>query len=241
MSDSKSDSSKVELPKTAAIEAVVSALQAGAGLIPFVGSPIAAAVGFGGLRIIEKRQTVFFEAVVHGLDDVQLQVTEFRESFWTILFHAAEIARRTHEQEKIEALKNAVVHAALPDAPDDVEQHIFVNMVGDFTTLHVRVLNFIVYPQMFGMNVEDYRGLHALNPYNPQAAWDAIDNIVGVGRRDLVQLCFSEMVSRGLLEYRSRTVALQGAMLPWPTSLAWRFLHFITSDEAQRGTEASSG
>src|SRR5258707_10961324 len=48
------------------------------------------------------------EAVVRGLEDMQVQVAELKESFWTTLFYAAEVARRTHQREKLRSEERRV-------------------------------------------------------------------------------------------------------------------------------------
>src|SRR5258707_8620610 len=186
-----SDPDKIDLLKTTANEVLISALKAGVGLIPFVGNSLAETVGLVGQRVIDRRQTAFYERVIHALEAVWTQladVVEFKESFWTTFLHSLEIARRTHQEEKIEALKNAVLNAAKPTAPDDNMQHIFLNMVDDLTPLHMRLLAFLALPQEFGLGFEDYLALHALNPNSPHSAWEAIETKVAPStNRDLIE------------------------------------------------------
>ena len=52
----------------------------------------------------------------------------------------------THEQEKLEALRNSVVNAAMPDAPDATIQAIFLNAVRDLTPWHIRILKWLQNP-----------------------------------------------------------------------------------------------
>jgi hypothetical protein len=62
------------------------------------------------------------------------------EAFVSTALRATEIAVRTHEHEKLEALRNAVMSSALPDAPDDTLQQIFLNHVDSLTPWHLRIL-----------------------------------------------------------------------------------------------------
>ena len=98
---------------------------------------------------------------------MHVDITRLNDSFYATFLQALEVARRTNEQEKRAALKNAVLNTATPSAPDDSLRHIFINMVDEFSALHLRLFGFILHPEKFGMDVESYRELHGPNPYNP--------------------------------------------------------------------------
>ena len=49
--------------------------------------------------------------------------------FVSAVMHALQSAMKTHQDEKLEALRNAVLHTALQTAPDDDLTHIFLNLV----------------------------------------------------------------------------------------------------------------
>ena len=53
---------------------------------------------------------------------------------------ATQSAIRNNQREKIEALENAVINSALPDAPGEVYQQIYLALIDDLSTMHVRVL-----------------------------------------------------------------------------------------------------
>ena len=64
--------------------------------------------------------------------------------------HASQSAIRNHQKEKMEALRNAVLNAALPNAPDDDLQLMFLDFVDTFTTWHLRILRFYNDPERWG-------------------------------------------------------------------------------------------
>jgi hypothetical protein len=203
-------------------------------MIPIAGSPLAETVGFVGQRIVDKRLQQFFDAVISGLERMQVQVDQLNDSFWSTFLHAAEAARRTLQREKFEALKSAVLNAAKPSAPHDDLQHIFVNIVDELTPLHLRLFGFLLHPELFGMDVESFRELHGLNPNNPGAAWDAIEtHVAPATRRDLIYMCFNDLINRGLVAYSDDPGPVQGAILPWPANIGWDFYSFISSEDKQ--------
>ena len=141
-----SNSDGMKVPDTSRFEAFLAGAKAAASFIPLAGGSVAEALGYAGQRYVEKQNKTFLEAVLRGFEDLKLEVAGLPDSFYSTFLHAAEIARRTHQQEKREALRNIVLNAAMPVAPDEDLQHIFVNMVADLTPLHLRLLDFILYP-----------------------------------------------------------------------------------------------
>jgi hypothetical protein len=80
---------------------------------------------------------------VHVLEErkeVDLSQLANNEAFITTMMHASQIAIRNHSSEKLEALKNAVSNSALPHAPDESKQLLFLNFVDSFTPWHMRLL-----------------------------------------------------------------------------------------------------
>lgn len=223
-----------EPPETTKVELIASVLKGLLGMVPVVGSPLAETLGFVGQRVVNKRLQEFFDAVASGLGELQVQFDNLSDSFWTTCLHAAEVVRRTHQMEKREALKNAVINSAKPSAPEDNLQHIFVNLIDEFTPLHLRLLGLFVHPNRFGIEEDDFHKLHSLNPNNPRAAWEVIDRSVAPStRRDITHLCLKDLVDEGLLEYRQDPGPLQWATLPWLTGIGLDFYLFITSEEQQ--------
>jgi hypothetical protein len=64
-----------------------------------------------------------------------------RPEFVDCVLQATQAAIRSHQTTKREALRNAVLNAALPGAPDSSTQLMFINFVDHFTEWHIRVLD----------------------------------------------------------------------------------------------------
>jgi hypothetical protein len=71
---------------------------------------------------------------------IVLETLQENERFIDTALEATLIALRTSNHEKLEALKNAVLNSATADAPEEVHQQIFLGLIDDLSTLHVRVL-----------------------------------------------------------------------------------------------------
>lgn len=234
---------KLKPPDTTWLEAGSAVLEAAMSLAAPVGGPLAAGVSFLTQRVISARTDAFLTSVLAKMEKLDLSITDINESFVSRLLQATEAARRTQLEEKHEALRNAVVHTLLPNAPDEDLQHIFVGILDELTSLHLRLFGFLVDPVRFGMVPEDAEHLHGINPNNFRATWDAIEQHVAPGvRRDLIQLCLNDLERRGLAEYRNDMDQFGGAVLPWPTTIGNDFYSFTLAapNKAQKDNAESA-
>lgn len=71
------------------------------------------------------------------------------EAFISAFAQATQAALRTHQQEKLTALRNAVVNVALGGEPDADRQQQFLALVDRFTTTHLVLLRFFKDPAGF--------------------------------------------------------------------------------------------
>lgn len=140
------DKNEFTPPKLGAGDIVHTLVKAGLGVPPFVG---AAAVELFNLIIappIEKRRNAWMENIVRRLFELEssqvvvLESLRNNDAFINVVFQATQSAIRNNQREKIEALENAVINSALPDAPGEVYQQIYLALIDDLSTMHVRVL-----------------------------------------------------------------------------------------------------
>lgn len=76
-----------------------------------------------------------------------LEGLQENEQFIDVVVQASRIAMTTSSKDKREALRNAVLNAALPSAPDESRQMMFLSMVERFTPMHLRLLSFVAKPK----------------------------------------------------------------------------------------------
>ncbi len=58
--------------------------------------------------------------------DIRLEDLQSNEQFISTVMQVSQIVLRTHQAEKRTALRNAVLNAALPQAPEDALQQVFL-------------------------------------------------------------------------------------------------------------------
>jgi len=81
------------------------------------------------------------------VDETALAALCRKEHFLTIALEAAQIAWRNHSEEKLEALKWAVVHAALPEAANEEVQFMYLRYVDELTPAHLVVVSLLDQPE----------------------------------------------------------------------------------------------
>lgn len=104
---------------------------------------------------LEKRRVEWMNDVAERLKELEergelnLEDLQDNEIFITTVMQASQAAIRNHQSEKREALRNAVLNAALPHAPEESLQQYFITLIDTFTVEHIRLLDFFKDPQIW--------------------------------------------------------------------------------------------
>lgn len=150
------------------------------------------------------------------------------ELFVTVVFNATQAAQRTHQKEKIEALRAAVMNSVLPTAPGEQEQLMFIRLIDELTPLHLQILSFMRDPA--GWFEKQKIPKPDVNTSNrPLILVSAFPDLGGSA--EVFSLAMSELVTLGLTGYGLMTVEtpLEQLLEKLTTSLGDRFLDFITA------------
>lgn len=110
---------------------------------------------------IERRRRAWIASVGEALTDLQRNVGTVDvkclaedEEFVTLLVSATQLAIRTHREEKLDGLRNAVLNFARGDRPSEDLQAAFLALVDRFTPLHLRLLR--IFSEGFVWSNEGY-------------------------------------------------------------------------------------
>jgi hypothetical protein len=104
---------------------------------------------------IVKRRNEFMEGLAQKLNElasnrgIRLEELKDNPAFIDTVLQATQAAIRTHQDEKREALRNAVLNSALPDSPDASTQLMFISMIDRFTEWHLRILDLFRDPRQW--------------------------------------------------------------------------------------------
>jgi hypothetical protein len=168
-----------------------------------------------------------------GLDNIKETIAELRGSLgdaaYATINHIVEVVRHTAQEEKLAALKNAALHVALGDGPDQTLQDILVSLVDDLTVLHIRLLTILTDPSQYDALPMDE--LHRLKP-----EWGSIPMLIAryipdFSRGELLELCLTDLINKELLAVPSADRDLRWSVAPRPWQLAHDFMAFINPPE----------
>jgi hypothetical protein len=190
---------------------------------------------------IDKRLHKFLQGLANRLMELQQKVEGFsvdnlseNEKFISGIVQLTQIAISTHEAEKLEALRNAALNSALPQAPDDIRQKMFIQWLNELTPWHWKILPLFEHPSLASI---------ALNL--GEKDWIINNGLSTV--RELIEKTYPEMEQQGNLYIQIiRDLHLRGLVAnyfpftqlglmtktqlhPVMTSLAKDFLKFIES------------
>lgn len=117
------------------------------GAIPYMGQSAIELFNMVIAPPIEQRRNEWLQSLARGLEELQQQVAGFsvealanRPEFVTTILHATPAALRSHQREKVDALRNAVLNVALEQNPDETLTLMFLSFIDTITPLHMKVL-----------------------------------------------------------------------------------------------------
>ena len=215
--------------------------------IPIIGGPASELFSLVVTPSLSKRRDEWIESIAKGLKELEEHVESFtienlreNDSFVSAVMYASAVAIRNHQKEKLEALKNAVLNTAMPNAPEEDYQLMFLNFVDSLTEGHLRMLKIL----------DDYRAQQPRNRSGGvQIEFIDKSNENAVSARKVlpdmgVRQAFHDQVlrdlqRRGLLKidmgYDSHLI--QKIVYAQPTDLGKQLLAFINSPLAKRQNE----
>lgn len=149
-------------------------------------------------------------------------------NFSSLLASAQRGALEDIEEDKVTLYVNAVINSIKNENIDDTKKHIFLNMLRDFTILHITLL------QALSENLDngDFKnGFQKTIRDKPQTAWDIIleKNVELKKQKDILHVFTHDLYEKHLLqkEYPLRELASFGKIKKQTTDLGDEFLNFI--------------
>lgn len=129
---------------------VQSLVKGGLASIPVVGGPANELFSLVITPSLEKRRDEWIESIAEGLKALEAKIEDFKienlkenDAFVSTVVQAAHAAIRDHQEEKLEAFKNAVLNTTLQEAPDEDLRAIFLEFISALTPLHLKALAYL--------------------------------------------------------------------------------------------------
>ena len=228
-----SDSSLVP-PQAGGGDVAHAFVRAGLSSVPFVGNATAEVFNLVVTPPLEKRRDRWRQVVGEKLQQLEesgrlsLEQLQNDESFISTVIQASQAALRTHQQEKLDALRNAVTNSALPHAPEDSIRQMFIAFVDELTVWHLRFLRLFQDPQewfrKYGKRPPEFAMSSSLVQLLANAYPDLASN------RTLYELIAADLASRKLFDGGGMHTMMtpSGAWQKRTSEFGDQFLKFVT-------------
>lgn len=152
------------------------------------------------------------------------------EAFISASIRAARIVVGTHQEEKRQCLRNALLNIAMGKGPDEGLQQIFLNAVEEFTSAHINVLNVLWRGPSLLMAQDRWHPMRNSDVTNYRQAIEALAPELK-GQDDLLRYIITDLRNWGMTN-------MGGPADPFPaggsqaiTNMGVRFLQFVLSPE----------
>jgi hypothetical protein len=151
--------------------------------------------------------------------------------------HIVEAVRRSAHEEKLERQRNAALHVALNDGPDQPIQAILLSILDVLTVLQVRLLDCLFHARTCDINAENAADFHVVG-YGIGGAFRVIQqHAPGFERQDILERRLDDRINQGLIycQEQGRDARLLGYLLP--TTLTHDFMACITAPDTKSSTD----
>ena len=228
-------------PKRKASDVAHTLVKAGLSAVPMVGSPANELLSLVISPSLERRRDKWIESIAEALNILEEQIAGFKienlcqnELFISTVMKASQVAMINHQKEKLEALKNAVLNSALPNAPEEDLQLMFLNFVDSFTSQHLYLLQFFSKRPSEHIHNEKTR-MELLNKALHKVLHDWIS------QKEFYNQVVQELSSSGLANVKKKDI--NGLIISSHpiTDLGKKFLEFVTSPIQSKNCNAVKG
>lgn len=219
---------EMKLPESSSRDTAHTLVRAGISAIPVLGGPAAELFNLVIQPPLEKRRVEWMNTVAERISRLEkengLDVDSLKDNdeFISAVMYASTLAIRTHNESKLNALRNAISNIAEGRAPDETLQHIYLNLVDSLTELHLRILK-----AFQGPNVPPGLSMGGLGNVLEHNLPDMR------GQKGIYQQMWKDLFARGLLVGDNLNLTMTGSGLgqKQTTPLADGFLQFISDQE----------
>jgi len=191
---------------------------------------------------IHRRMKAWLEDLAKGYDRLSKaakmptleELIEHDNAFDTTFLHAWRAAEVNHQQEKLDALRNAVLNAAAGNEPDEDARLIFIRYVDELTPMHVRILRLFHDPRKWAESLSNMQ-FEAFQRITRKRE-DPLDVIQFrfkelSGKEGFCRLLWRDLYTRGLIVREDVSVKQderQPLLEQWTTAVGIDFLRFIS-------------
>jgi hypothetical protein len=229
MADEKSYKS----PKRKSSDVGYAIAKAGISSLPIVGAAASELLSLIVSPPLEKRKSEWMEMVGSGLRDLEqkmnivLEELQNNDKFIDAAMDATQIALRTSQKEKLDALRNALLNCALPNSTEESIQKMFFSFIDIFTIYHIKLLELFQNPRnWFVKHNKNYPQFYVSSSLS-----QLIENAFPGLKRELYDQIWKDLFLRGLVSTEILQVMMtaSGADAKRTTGIGDAFINFISN------------
>lgn len=212
-----------------------SATKTGLSAIPLLGGAASEIFSLIITPPVSKRRDEWLIKLAEDLEQLRNTVPHFdintlgnNDIFVTAVLQATQVAMRSHQEEKITVLRNAVLNSAIGIDIDENIQLMFLNFIDSMTPWHLRVLLLFQNPEKWFE--DNQRQAPQFSMGSPKGVLESAYNELN-GKRSFYDILVKDLNTQGLLGIDSlhTTMSGSGAMAPRTTEFGNLFISYITS------------
>ena len=184
---------------------------------------------------LEKRRAEWFEDLgcrLKELEDKQfilLEDLKYNDEFIDITLQATQVALRSSQIEKKEALKNAILNNACQKAPELSFQQMFINYIESFTEWHIKILYLFSNPPRWAKkNNFSFKNMHTgILSIVLEQAFPELSN-----KEDFYNQIWKDLYLKGLINTEDLHVTMTsaGLMSKRATKIGVEFVNYINCE-----------
>jgi len=231
---------ELEPPQPSVGDAAHAVARAGLGAIPVAGAAATELLNAIVSPPLERRKNEWMQRVGEALrkleqqSGIDLEELQDNDAFLDIAMHTTQVALRNSQDEKLLALRNAILNSAMPNPPEESLQQIFIDFVDILTVWHLKLLDLVRGPKEWAE-----RHQHTFPNISAGGFSSILESAFPElrGRRDFYDQLGKDLAYRGLAHTDNFHVTMtgHGLMQKRTTNMGDRFLQFISNplDEEQ--------
>lgn len=220
-----------EIKKVTSKDLVYSIVKGSVSSVPIVGNIASELLGLIISSPLENRREKWMTDVGQRLKELEdsnkIDLTKLThdEQFIDTVLQATSYALKTSEESKVEALRNAIVNTAAGEAPEKTIANIFLNLIDNFTGLHIQILHLFDDPEeWFRLNNRRFPSYNAQLSIVANEAYPDLRD-----QKELLNIVWEDLGRAKLrvdvsLEYNMTT---NGLLSRHTTDFGRQFLQFI--------------
>jgi len=223
-----------ERTKGDTVHAVVKSI---ASAVPTAGGPLSVLLETLFAPPLERRREKWFKQLADVVSQLEQRVTDLtpeklsqNEIFVTVALQATQIALRNHHDEKLSALRGAVLHSALPNGPEEQLQLMFLLFVDELTPIHLAMLALFNGPvQWMQQHQIQYPG------WGMGGVSAVVEHCFPAlrGKREVYEQVVRDLQARGLIhqgQFLNITMTGNGMVESRTTDIGRAFIAYVSED-----------